>query len=365
MTIRRIHSGIPLAAALRKESQLVGTTQNIDEDAESQDLEDLRGNDDVEVTANSQAESSTMGVRNGVRDMPLGPKRRHKEIIEISDDEVEQPQQKKRRRSNTGSAEGPVHRNFLEARDWLANQYDPQASETLGVPHTDQQASRPDLRAAQSMPSERTDPNTGSEELTDSAIFSGYDPIYLEIGTLYTIVRMGTRVAQQVNVTSDRDQHWEVVELISLLHELKEFQIQSRALERVKNKSTAEHVESTEPKTVRYFLNKGDTYLIVAIDSHKISKGFLAEEESTWVEQELEAAIQDIQTLINLTNGTCTSSSAPPGRLPPPPDTTSNDREPSEPHHGILANTSVLQSHSVSAEAWPNRFNEQSSRVTQ
>ena len=315
-----------------------------------------------EASATPQAGPSSMGLYNPVRGMLPSAKRQHPEVIEISDDEDEQPRPRKRLRSSTSSADGPNNRGNLEAGDQLANRSDPQTIDDSRVPRTGQRARHLDPRTAQSVQLGTTQSATGFQELADSAIFSRYAPVYLQIGISYTIVCIGTRAAQQVVVTSDRDQFWMDIDLALLLQEMQEIEVEVRASERAKNKSVASQAESTEPETetVRYFLNKGDTYLIIAMDTNKTRKGFLAEEEINWVDQDLEATIQDIQSLLSPTDQTPTGSSAPAGMPSPPGDSNINDREPSEPLQGILANASVSQSPIAGAEGQPNPPDEQS-----
>ena len=365
-----------MAEALQKERQLISTARNVDDDAESPDVEDAQGDgpDSHEdfsfeggVSTSPQVESSSMGLYNPVRGMPLGAKRQHPEIIEISDDEDEQPQPRKRQRSRPSSADGSDNREVLEAGDQLTDRSDVQAREDPRVPRSDRWARHMDPRAAQSMALGTTQSTTGSAVLTDSSIFSGYAPVYLQVDVSYTVVRIGIRAAQQVIVTSARDQFWMNIDLASLLQELQEIEVEVRASERAKNKSVATEAESTEAETetetVRYFLSKGDTYLIFAMDSHKAHKGCLAEEEINWVEQDLEATIQDIQSLISPTDGNQTASATLAGMLSPPGNSITNYREPSEPHQGILASASVSQSPSVAAEGQPNPLDEQYERA--
>lgn len=310
--IRRIAAErLPLAEALQEESKLAATVQNADGDAKSQDVGDPDGDgpgfhedfsDDGEVSANPQAESSSMAVDSSVRSMPLGAKRQHTESIEILNREAEQSQQPKKQRPRTGSADGPNSREVPKARDELADRYDPQAPDVPRVPLADQEVGRPDLRAAQSMRTERIDANTASEELTDAAIFSGWAPIHLRIGVSYTIISMETRVAQRVVVSSDKDQFWEGLDLGSVLQAMQEFDVQSRAFETAKNKSAAVQNVPPEPETVRYRIREGDTYLVISMDNHKTHKGVLAQDDCTWEELDLEATIQDIQSLMSHTD---------------------------------------------------------------
>ena len=391
-TIRRIHRGVPLAEALQKESQLVGTAHNIDEDAESQDEEDFQGDGpeshkdfsyDGEVSAKPQAKSSSMGVYNPVRGMPLGTKRQHIEIVENSDNQAEQPQQRKRKKSGTGFANREIPRSREGSRLPRGNGFDasklntrnrdiPIVSQAKGIltnekpevsKSVDQQVRHLESRAAQSTHLERTQSTSDSKALTDSAIFSGYAPIYLQVGIPYTSVRVGTRAAQQVVVTSVTDRLWKEIDLTSLLQELQEFEGQSRVPEKAKNESAAARVESIEPETFRYFLTEGDTYIVIRMDNKKTHKGVRGENDYTWVEQDLEATIQDIQSIITLTQGARPGFSAHPQVLSPHGDSMTNVLEASESHRGTLAGASVSQSPISGVEAEPILSNEHSARV--
>lgn len=175
-------------------------------------------------------------------------------------------------------------------------------------------------------PQEQFQPSMEPEEAFDDGNVAGCVRIDLQIGKHYIVVFVDKGIALQATVAPNNNYAWAKLSPAALMQEARKLVSQSGALKRLKGKGTEERAMSrTEPENETLYLKAGDTYIIICVDDKTAHKRLDVEEDETaWVEQDLQSLIQDIQTLDTPDDRSCTSSAAGAEQMPPPRNSGTN-----------------------------------------